>query len=76
LGEKIKTRKIGAQGAFSTREVYIHGWKEMTDPDNTRAVLRILEEHDWIRRQESKPGRQGGNPGEQWRVNPHIWSSK
>jgi hypothetical protein len=73
LAEKIKTRKIGAEGIFSTKDIYIHGWKEMTDPDNTRGVLRILEEHNWIRRQSPESGPKGGRPGESWLVNPRIW---
>jgi hypothetical protein len=39
LAEKIKTRKIGSDGVFSTKDVYINGWREMTDPDSTRPVL-------------------------------------
>jgi putative DNA primase/helicase len=72
LAEKIKTGKIGAEGIFSTKDVYMKGWKEMTDPDNARAVLRILEEHNWIRRQNTESGAKGGRPGESWLVNPLI----
>jgi putative DNA primase/helicase len=77
LAEKIKTRKIGGDGVFSTKDVYIHGWREMTDPDSTRPVLRILEEQGWIRRQNIASGPRGrGRPGENWDVNPRIWPTR
>jgi hypothetical protein len=49
---------------------------DMADPDGARSILRILEGHDWIRREDSKLGPQGGNPGERWRVNPHFLAAK
>jgi putative DNA primase/helicase len=74
LAEKIKSRRIGAEGIFRTRDVYVNGWMGLDDPQTARKALHILEEHNWIRRLEPGPGPQGGNPGERWQVNPRIWS--
>jgi putative DNA primase/helicase len=76
LAEKIKSKRIGATGVFRTRDVYVHGWKGLDDPQSARKALHVLAEHNWIRHMEAESGPQGGNPGEQWEVNPRIWSGR
>jgi putative DNA primase/helicase len=75
LAEKIKSKRIGEGGVIRTREVYVHGWKGLDDPESARKALHILENHNWIRRLEPESGPQGGNPGEQWQINPRIWEN-
>lgn len=72
LADKIKTRKVGKDGSFAVRDVYIRGWKGLDTPDAVKAAAEILTDAGWLREvpSESKPS--GGRPSKRYEVNPRI----
>ena len=73
LAEKIKRRKLGADGFFSCREVYLKGWSGLDTPDAVKAASEILQDAGWLRDVTSEPGPFGGRPTNRCEVNPRIW---
>ena len=73
LADKIKTRKVGADGFFSCREVYLKGWSGLDSPEAVRLAMQILEDAGWIREMSGDPGPSGGRPSLRYRVNPRVW---
>jgi putative DNA primase/helicase len=72
LAEKIKTRKIGGDGTFCTRDVYRPQWSGLDTLLKAQAALEILEDAGWVRRAPPKSGTRGGRPPGEWVVNPRI----
>jgi hypothetical protein len=72
LADKIKARKLGQQGVFSLREVYLKGWVGLNSPELALAAAEILHDAGWIRpvREEIRP--QGGRPSTKYEVNPKV----
>jgi hypothetical protein len=70
LSKRLLTGKLGEQ--FTLRDVYRPQWTGLTTADEARAACAVLEEANWIRRQESDPGGQGGRPPEVYEINPKI----
>lgn len=73
LGAKIKGRKIGADGSFAVRDVYLKGWTGLDAPDLVRLAADTLADAGWIRRLEKDSGPSGGRPANRYEVNPRIW---
>jgi len=73
LADKIKKRKIGANGFFSCREVYLKGWGGLDTPEAVRMAAEILEDADWVRDVSGKSGPVGGRPSNRYSVNPRAW---
>lgn len=71
LAEKLQAGEIGAGGQFTLRDVYRHGWTNLSKADQARAACEALIEHGWIRRAESSAGRMG-RPTELFEVNPEA----
>jgi hypothetical protein len=74
LADKIKHGKVGADGFFSCRDVYLKGWSSL---DSAEAVIRaaeVLEDAGWIRTtgsQSTDPlGR--GRPSSRYEINPAV----
>jgi putative DNA primase/helicase len=57
---------------FSTRDVYRHGWSGLTQPEQARKALELLNDSEWVRQQEAPPSVIGGRPTEMWQINPKI----
>lgn len=72
LSRHLQGRDLGA--AFTTRDVYLKGWRGVDNPETARAALNLLEDAGWVRRQESKA--RSGRPSEHWKVNPRIGGAK
>jgi hypothetical protein len=53
--------------AFTARDVHQHGWSNLTDKDQVRAGLALLEEYDWIAGVSVETG---GRPRIVYRINP------
>jgi putative DNA primase/helicase len=74
LAEKVKTRKVGQNGSFTCRDVYIKGWSGLDSPEAVRQAAKILEDAGWIREVSGDSGPQGGRPSPRYQVNPRIWN--
>jgi hypothetical protein len=49
LAEKIKQRKIGADGYFSCRDVYLKGWSGLNSPEAVKHAPEVLQAAGWLR---------------------------
>jgi hypothetical protein len=70
LAEKIRTRKVGADGFFTARDVYTKGWSGLDSPDAVRQAADILADAGWIRFVDAEPG--PGRPTQRYQVNPRV----
>ncbi len=73
LAEKIKARKVGADGFFSCRDVYLKGWSGLDSPEAVRVAIQVLEDACWIRQLSTDAGSTGGRPSLRYQVNPRVW---
>lgn len=73
LAEKIKTRKVAAEGAFTLRDVYLKGWSGLHSPELVRMAVEVLEDASWVRVIDQEVGAFGGRPSSRYFVNPRIW---
>jgi hypothetical protein len=73
LADKIKTRKVGADGFFSCRDVYLKGWSALDSPEAVRLAIQVLEDACWIRELSAEAGPTGGRPSIRYQVNPRVW---
>jgi putative DNA primase/helicase len=73
LAGKIKARKVGADGFFTTREVYLKGWSGLDTPESVKLAVEVLKDAGWIREASSEPGPSGGRPPIRYAVNPKLW---
>ena len=71
LARKLQTRKIAER--FSLRDVYRHGWANLTNAEEVRVAAEVLEDFDWIEqtRQETE-----GRTATVYQANPLIWEGK
>src|SRR5437773_6744078 len=49
LADKIKHRKVGADGFFSCRDVYLKGWSGLDSPEAVKQAAEILQDAGWVR---------------------------
>jgi hypothetical protein len=74
LGDKIKSRKVGANGFFTFRDVYLKGWSGLDTPEAVRLAAQVLEDAGWIREVNGDvPRSSGGRPSLRYQVNPSVW---
>ena len=73
LAGKIKMRKVGADGSFSCREVYLKGWSGLDTPESVKLAAEVLEDAGWLRDMSGESGRLGGRPSNRYEVNPAVW---
>jgi hypothetical protein len=73
LAEKIKKRKIGADGFFSCREVYLKGWSGLDSPEAVKLAAEVLQDAGWVRGLSGESGPFGGRPSNRFEVNPAVW---
>lgn len=71
--EKIKQRKIGADGSFTCRDVYLKGWSGLDTPESVAAALEVLKDAGWVREVGGESGSRGGRPSDRYEVNPKVW---
>ena len=74
LADKIKKRKIGADGHFSCRDVYLKGWSGLDTPEVVMLAAKVLEDARWIMDVSVGSGPQGGRPSSRYAVNPRVWA--
>jgi hypothetical protein len=73
LAAKIKQRKIGADGFFSTRDVYRQEWRGLNSPEAVTRAAVVLQDAGWIREVSGGSGPVGGRPANRYEVNPRLW---
>ena len=73
LADKIKRRKVGADGFFSCRDVYLKGWSGLDSPEVVKLAAEVLQDAGWVREVASESGPRGGRPANRYEVNPRVW---
>jgi putative DNA primase/helicase len=73
LAQKIQTRKVGTDGFFCCRDVYLKGWSGLDSPDVVRQAADVLKDAGWIRDASEASGPSGGRPSIRFEVNPRVW---
>ncbi len=73
LAQKIKQRKVGADGPFSCRDVYLKNWSGLDTPESVKQAAEVLDDAKWLRALESESGPLGGRPSARYEVNPRVW---
>jgi putative DNA primase/helicase len=75
LAEKIKLRKVGTDGFFSCRDVYLKCWSGLDTPEAVKLAAEVLQDAAWVRPvggESSDPlGR--GRPSNRYQINPGVW---
>ena len=79
LSRKLEKGLLGApKDEFTFRELSRKQWAELSRPEQARAALEILEDHNWVRRETRKSEAvrfgllNGGRPSEIYRINPAV----
>ena len=72
LAEKIKTGKVGANGVFTPRDIYLKGWTGIDTPDLARVAAQVLNDAGWIREVPGESSALGGRPPMRYEVNPKV----
>ena len=73
LADKIKCKKVGADGFFSCRGVYLKRWSSLDSPEAVKQAADVLEDAGWIRDVSGKSGPAGGRPANRYQINPGLW---
>lgn len=73
LAEKLRARKVGADGFFSCREVYLKGWSGLDSPEAVKLAAEVLEDAGWVRSLAGETGPLGGRPSNRYEINPRVW---
>jgi hypothetical protein len=75
LADKIKRRKVGADGFFSLRDVYLKGWSGLDSPEAVQLAAAVLQDAGWVRpiSGESSDPLGRGRPSSRYQVNPRVW---
>ncbi len=68
LARKIELKKVSER--FSLREVYRHGWANLTNAEEVRLAAEVLEDFDWITRTREETV---GRTATIYEANPLIW---
>ena len=71
LAKKIQTKKIPER--FSLRDVYRHGWANLTSAEEVRLAAEVLEDFDWIERTGEETE---GRTATVYEANPLIWEDE
>jgi putative DNA primase/helicase len=72
LAEKIRRRKVGADGFFSCRDVYLKGWSGLDSPEAVKQAAEVLQDSGWVRDLSIESGPFGGRPSNRYEVNPGV----
>ena len=73
LADKIKKRKVGANGFFCCRDVYLKGWSGLDSPETVKQAAEVLQDAGWVRDLAGGSGPLGGRPSSRYEVNPGVW---
>ena len=73
LADKIKRRKVGTDGNFSCRDVYLKGWSGLDTAEAVKLAVEVLEDAEWVRAMGNESRQFGGRPSNRYEVNPRVW---
>jgi putative DNA primase/helicase len=73
LADKIKHRKVGTEGFFSCRDVYLKGWSGLDTLEAVKLAAEVLQDAGWLRNLSGESGPLGGRPSNRYEVNPRVW---
>ena len=73
LAEKIRNKRVGADGFFSCRQVYLNGWSGLDTPEAVKLAAEALQDAGWVRSVSAEPGPMGGRPSNRFAINPKVW---
>jgi putative DNA primase/helicase len=73
LADKIRNRKVGADGFLTCREVYLKGWSGLDTPEAARLAFEVLQDAEWVRAVNETPSPTGGRPAVRYAINPGVW---
>jgi putative DNA primase/helicase len=73
LAGKIKQHKVGANGSFSCRDIYLKGWSGLTSPELVGQAAEVLEDAHWIKRLADQQKPTGGRPPDRYAINQRVW---
>jgi hypothetical protein len=73
LAEKIQKRKVGADGCFCCREVYLKGWSGLDSPEAVKQAADVLQDAGWVRGLSDESGPLGGRPSNRFAINPKVF---
>jgi hypothetical protein len=73
LAEKIEKRKVGADGCFCCRDVYLKGWSGLDSPEALKQAAEVLQDAGWVRELLGESGPLGGRPSNRLAVNPKVF---
>jgi putative DNA primase/helicase len=62
-----KLRSGALKDRFTARDVYMHRWAGLTEPDHVQLGLDLLCDHDWLAADHVETG---GRPKVEYRINP------
>lgn len=71
LAQRIATGKIGAEGAFTLRDLYQKNWASLDTPEAAQSAVDRLVDLDWLRPVDPDQDRRRGRPASaRYLVNP------
>ena len=73
LAEKIRSRRVGADGFFSCRNVYLNGWSGLDTPEAVKLAAEALQDTGWVRSLSIESRPLGGRPSSRFAINPKVW---
>jgi putative DNA primase/helicase len=60
-------------GSFYARDVQRHGWSGLKTARDVERACQELERAGWIKKEATKPGKEGGRPSIQFWINPRVY---
>jgi putative DNA primase/helicase len=72
LAEKIEKKRVGADGSFSCRDIYLKGWSGLETPEIVKLAVQVLQDAGWLRVVSSESGTSGGRPSDRYEINPKV----
>jgi hypothetical protein len=72
LAEKTKSNKVGVNGIFTLRDVYLKGWSGLDTPELARVAVQVLADTGWVREAPGESSPSGGRPTARYQVNPKV----
>jgi putative DNA primase/helicase len=72
LAGKIGHRKLGIDGFFYCRDVYLKGWTGLDSPEAVKQAVEVLRDAGWVREVPNESGPFGGRPSTRYEVNPRV----
>ncbi|HVC90424.1 MAG TPA: YfjI family protein [Acidobacteriaceae bacterium] len=70
LSRKLANGWRRAEGFFTLRDAYSKHWSGLSNPEEARPAVRVLEDYGWIRKETCTPAT--GRPTELYAINPRI----